>query len=202
MGPARQLWGPLVSLAFIHTRGSLPEIILAFECSSISLGFGCLFRWTMSRELGWGPRVLTLFVREPTPERHKPQAQRRVCAGLCPYSESWIWRLHHPIAKSLGLQSPQGDLGAEASNLESWTWEPLGDQAGKFLRGLVIQLRGSWFCVCPVHRASGRFLTVWLVYWARHQVWKLSLGESFVLPVLEALGTRGSGDGGTLDSET
>jgi hypothetical protein len=30
----------------------------------------------------------------------------------------------------------------------------------------------------------------------------MSLGEPFVLTVLEALGTQGPGDGGTLDSET
>lgn len=69
MGPAGQLWGPLVGSAFVHIRASLPKIIPAFECGSrISLGFGCLFRWTVSGELGWGPRVLTLFVREPRPD--------------------------------------------------------------------------------------------------------------------------------------
>lgn len=164
MGPAGQLWGPLVSLAFIHIRDSLPEIIPAFECgSSISLGFGCLFRWTESRELGWAKGVDPLRERANS-RRHKPQAQRRARAGLRPYSESQISRSHHPVAKSLGFQSPKGDPRAEASNLESWTWGQRGDQAGKILWGLVIQLRGSWFCVCPVRRAFGRFLTVWLVH--------------------------------------
>lgn len=45
--------------------------------------------------------------------RHKPQAQRRVCAGPSPYSEAWILHSHHPIAKGLGFQSPQGNLRAE-----------------------------------------------------------------------------------------
>ena len=110
MGPAGQLWGPLVSSAFIHIRDGLPKIILAFECgSSISLGFGCLFRWTMSRELGWGPRVLTLFVREPTPERHKPQAQRRVCAGLRPVFRILDLAFAPPNRKELGIaEFPRG----------------------------------------------------------------------------------------------
>lgn len=86
---------------------------------------------------------MTFFVREPTPERHKPQAQRRVCAGLHPVFRILDLAFAPPNSKELGMQSPQGDLRAEASNLESWTWEPLGHQAGKFLRGLVIQPRGS-----------------------------------------------------------
>lgn len=45
--------------------------------------------------------------------RHKPQAQRRVCAGPSQYSEAWILHSHHPIAKGLGFQSLQGDLRAE-----------------------------------------------------------------------------------------
>lgn len=127
MGPAGQLWGPLVSSAFVHIRASLPKIIPAFECgSSISLGFGCLFRWTVSGELGWGPRVLTLFVREPRPEgtNHRPRGE---------FVQAWSLRSYHPIAKSLGFQNPKGDPRAEASNPESWTWEQLGDQAGTFL---------------------------------------------------------------------
>lgn len=130
--------------------------------------------------------------------RHKPQAQRRVRAGLCPHSQSWSLRSHHPIAKSLGFQNPKGDPRAEGSNPESWTWEQLGDQAGTFL----IPLRGSWFCVCPVHRAVCSFLTVWLVSWARHEVWKLSLGYLLSFLYSRPLGTRGSGHGGALDSET
>lgn len=155
----------------------------------ISLGFGCLFRWTESRELGWAKGVDPLRERANS-RRHKPQAQRRARAGLRPYSESRISRSHHPVAKSLGFQSPKGDPRAEASNLESWTWRQRGDQAGKILWGLVIQLRGSWFCVCPVRRAFGRFLTVWLVHWARHQVLKLSLG---ICPYY----TQGLGDPGS-----
>lgn len=65
--------------------------------------------------------------------RHKPQAQRRICAGPSPYSEAWILHSHHPIAKGLGFQSLQGNLRVKTSNLESWTWEQLGDHAGKFL---------------------------------------------------------------------
>lgn len=133
MGPAGQLWGPLVSSAFIHIRASLPKIIPAFECgSSISLGFGC-----SSIDNEWrawmGAKGVDPLHEGAKARRHKPQAQRRVRAGLRPHSQSWSLRLHHPIAKSLGLQSPKGDPRAEASNPESWTWEQLGDQAGTFL---------------------------------------------------------------------
>lgn len=62
--------------------------------------------------------------------------------------------------------------------------------------------RGSWFCVCPVHRAVCSFLTVWLVSWARHPVWKLCLGNLLSFLYSRPLGTRGPGHGGALDSET
>lgn len=38
-----------------------------------------------------------------------------------------------PDSKELGISESQGHPKAEASNLESWTWETLGDQARKFL---------------------------------------------------------------------
>lgn len=60
--------------------------------------------------------------------RHKPQAQGRACAGLSPYSESWVLQSHYPVTKTLGFQGPNGESRAEDINpgvLDmGTTWRP------------------------------------------------------------------------------
>lgn len=48
--------------------------------------------------------------------RHKPQAQRRVCADLHPYSESWIWAFVPPDSKELGIS--ESHRGSQSQSIE------------------------------------------------------------------------------------
>jgi hypothetical protein len=72
----------------------------------------------MSIELGWGIRVLTLFVREPTPRGINHEAWKRVSLGLNPYSESETSHSDtEPRSQEFGILEPQ--RGTQSSGLQT-----------------------------------------------------------------------------------
>lgn len=146
MGPTGQLWGPLVSLAFIHIRARPPQDSL-FGCgSSISLGSGLLLGWALSRGLGWDPKVLTLCRGS---QRQEAQTKRIGSAGSSPDSESWTF---------LSDTEPQNqELGVRIQGLKHCEGHWVDSEV---LWWLGAQLRSRWVCAYPVGRSPARWCSL------------------------------------------